>query len=158
MRQQKQPQYVLIGNFVIERFAMKINKISEELDVVAATRRNAVELGECTYSVGVRCHLNVGVREDLLNKVLRGVRVHVRVGTDGGRRRHMKTNFHQGDGRVLVLVKLQDGLVLAHVRVGHVLERYLKHLFALGLEHHRVAVEARLAPIPALDGQVAFLQ
>lgn len=45
VRQQEEPLNVVVRDFVVERLAVQVDKVGEELDVVAAARSHAVELG-----------------------------------------------------------------------------------------------------------------
>ena len=157
--QEEQAENVVVGDLVVERLAVQVNEVGEELDVVAAARRDAVELGERAYGVGIGRALYVGLGQYVLHKLLRRIGV-LHVGGDAGAARqvgYVKANLHHGHLGLLVLVELEDGLVLAHVRVGHVLERYLEGELAVGLEAQRVADEVRLAPVPALDARLGLV-
>jgi hypothetical protein len=153
VRQQKQPQNVLIRDLVVKGLAVQINKIDKELDIVAAARRHAIQLGQRANRVALASLLQVSLGQHALDELGRSVCgvlvVHIR--------RNVETNLHEGHRGVLVLMKLQHGLVLARRGVGHVLERNLKGGLVVDLEAERVALEAGLAPVPALHGHVHLL-
>lgn len=150
VRQQKQPMNVFVRDFVVKGLAVQVDKVHEKFHIVTTARRYTIQLGERANSIGVRGALHVRLGENLLYELLRRI--------DVGRvvqiSRQMKSNLHQAHGRVFVLVKLQYGLVLGHIRVGHIFKRYFKGRLAVYIKQHRIAHKIRLAPIPALHRQV----
>lgn len=86
---------MIVRDLVVERLAVQVDKVGEELDIVATARRHAVELGERADRVGVRGRDHVGLGQHFLDELLG--RVHVRVAARARRR-----NVKSGSWKILL--------------------------------------------------------
>uniref|UniRef100_A0A6B0VER5 Secreted protein n=1 Tax=Ixodes ricinus TaxID=34613 RepID=A0A6B0VER5_IXORI len=152
VRQQEETQHRRERDLVVERLSVELDEGREDLDVVATARREALELLEGDHGLAGRLD-DVGLGQDVVPERLD--RIRVRVGVRG----HVEAELHERHGGVVVLVELERHLVLGRGTVRHVSQRdFVRGALAVDVERQHAAFEARRAPIPTFEAQVAGAQ